>query len=60
MLLIVAAAAVAAFIVVNSGGLGSQSPDFWMGIVGDVMGSPLNIIIFFNVQGYEMRTLSKV
>ena len=41
---------------VNPGGLGSRPPDFVM----RVLPSPLNIIIRYNVEEYEMKTLSKV
>ena len=42
---------------VNPGGWGSQPPPrFWNGVVG----SSWNIILSYNVQEYEMKTLSKV
>jgi len=37
----------------------NHPPRFWDGEVMRVMGSSLNIIMSYNVQEYEMKTLSK-
>jgi len=46
----------AAAISVNPGGLGLRPLKFWSGWVVE---SSWNIIIFYNVREYEIRTLSK-
>jgi len=43
---------------VNPGG-GGRALDFGMGFTTGVVGSPGNIIVSYNVQEYEMRTIYK-